>query len=150
MSAAPVIAGAALARLLPHRGAMRLLDAVMSAGDSQIVCRASSHRDPAHPLRVGDRLQALAAIEYAAQAMAVHGGLATGVPGAAAEPGRLVAVRDVRLHADVIDDASDDLEIVATRLAADAAGLVYAFTVSAGARLLAEGRAVVMLAKGSP
>ncbi|MGA8052800.1 MAG: 3-hydroxylacyl-ACP dehydratase, partial [Burkholderiales bacterium] len=64
-----------------------------------------------NPLRVGGRLQALAAIEYAAQAMAVHGGLATGVPGAAAEPGRLVAVRDVRLYATTLDDVAEDLEI---------------------------------------
>ena len=137
-----------LARLLPHRGAMCLLNAVVSASESAIVCSATSHRSPTNPLRVGGRLQALAAIEYAAQAMAVHGGLATGVPGAAAEPGRLVAVRDVRLYATTLDDVAEDLEIAATRVAADAAGLVYAFSVAAGGQLLVEGRATVMLAKG--
>jgi len=131
----------ALARLLPHRGAMCLLDAIESASAESIACRASSHRSPDHPLRVDGRLPALAAIEYAAQAIAVHGGLQA----AAAAPGLLVAVRDVRLHAATLDELADDLLVRATRLAAGAGGLVYAFEVSAGARLVAEGRATVAL-----
>jgi predicted hotdog family 3-hydroxylacyl-ACP dehydratase len=141
------IRGEALQRLLPHRGSMCLLEAVVAATESAVTCRASGHRAPDHPLRVAGRLQAVAAIEYAAQAMAVHGGLGTGVRGGAPEPGRLVAVRDVRLHADRLDDVTEDLEIVASRVAGDPGGLVYAFSVSAGGRLLAEGRAVVMLAR---
>lgn len=131
-----------LERLVPHRGAMCLLDAVEAHDAARVVCRAASHRSAANPLRVGGRLPALAAIEYAAQAMAAHGALraATG-----AAPGRLVAVRDVRLHVATLDDVAADLEIVATCDAADAGGLAYAFAVSAGGRALAEGRATVML-----
>jgi predicted hotdog family 3-hydroxylacyl-ACP dehydratase len=135
-----------LERLLPHRGAMCLLDAVEAHDAAHVVCRAASHRSLANPLRIAGRLPALAAIEYAAQAMAAHGGL-HGDRGAA--PGRLVAVRDVRLHAATLEDIADDLEIAATRVAADAAGLVYAFVVSAGGRTLAEGRATVMLGNGT-
>jgi predicted hotdog family 3-hydroxylacyl-ACP dehydratase len=141
------IRGDALHRLLPHRGAMCLLDEVVAVTDAGITCRAAGHRAPDHPLRVNGRLPAVAAIEYAAQAMAAHGGLGTGVPGAAAEPGRLVGVRDVRLHAQTLDDIPEALEIVAQRVAGDAAGLVYAFAVAAGGRVLVEGRAVVMLAR---
>ena len=135
-------ASPALDALVPHRGAMCLLDAVAAHGADRIVCVATSHRAPDNPLRVGGRLPALAAIEYAAQAMAAHGSL-TGALHAA--PGRLVAVRDVRLHAQTLDDVPGDLAVEATRIASDAGGVVYAFAVSAGARLLAEGRATVML-----
>lgn len=133
-----------LARLLPHRGAMCLLDAIESASAETIVCRASSHRSPAHPLRVDGRLPALVAIEYAAQAMAAHGGLQA-ARDAAADPGVLVAVRDVRLHAETLDELADDLVIRAERIAAGAGGLVYAFEVRAGPHCVAEGRATVAL-----
>lgn len=137
-------ARAELERLLPHRGAMCLLDAVESHDDTRVLCRAASHRSPANPLRLGGRLPALAAIEYAAQAMAAHGALSTA---AGAAPGRLVAVRDVRLHAATLDDVADDLEIAAERVAGDASGIIYAFVVRAGGRTLAEGRATVMLGR---
>ncbi|MCZ7566324.1 MAG: 3-hydroxylacyl-ACP dehydratase [Burkholderiales bacterium] len=135
----------ALARLLPHRGTMCLLDTIESASPERIACRASSHRAADHPLRVNGRLPALVAIEYAAQAMAAHGGLAAARDGADAAPGFLVAVRDVRLHVDTLDALGDDLLVRATRLAAGAGGLVYAFEVSAGTRKVAEGRATVAL-----
>jgi predicted hotdog family 3-hydroxylacyl-ACP dehydratase len=136
------IARSELEALLPHRGAMCLLDSVQAHDAAGVLCRAASHRSPANPLRVDGRLPALAAIEYAAQAMAAHGALSGG---GSATPGRLVAVRDARLHAAWLDDVGEDLEIAVTRLAADAAGLAYAFIVSAGGRTLAEGRATVML-----
>jgi predicted hotdog family 3-hydroxylacyl-ACP dehydratase len=136
-----------LVRLLPHRGAMCLLDAIESASAESITCRASSHRAADHPLRVNGRLPALVAIEYAAQAMAAHGGLQTG-PDAAASPGLLVAVRDVQLHAETLDELAEDLEVRATRIAAGPGGLVYAFTVTAGSHPVAEGRATVALASG--
>ncbi len=139
-------ARAELQALLPHRGAMCLLDTVEAHDAARVVCRAASHRSAANPLQVDGRLPAAAAIEYAAQAMAAHGALAGG---AGATPGRLVAVRDVRLHAEWLDDVVEDLEIAATRLAAGPAGLVYAFVVQAGGRALAEGRATVMLGIGA-
>jgi predicted hotdog family 3-hydroxylacyl-ACP dehydratase len=123
---------------------MCLLDAVASHGADRIVCVATSHRSPDNPLRVGGRLPALAAIEYAAQAMAAHGGLQA-APGTAADPGVLVAVRDVQLHVQTLDDLVADLEIRATRIASGVGGLAYTFTVRAGERPVAEGRATVAL-----
>ena len=134
----------ALERLLPHRGAMCLLDSVAAWDDDSIDCRARSHRDAANPLRVGGRLPALVAIEYAAQAMAVHGGLCAPAD-RPAPPGFLIAVRDTRLAAATLDDLAEELEVSAVRHAGDASGLVYAFSVRAGGRLVAEGRATVAL-----
>ena len=54
---------------------MCLLDAVLDWDDARITCRATSHADPANPLRADGRLGAANGIEYAAQAMAVHGAL---------------------------------------------------------------------------
>jgi predicted hotdog family 3-hydroxylacyl-ACP dehydratase len=138
------LAKAELERLLPHRGAMCLLDAVASWDDSRIDCRTTSHRLADHPLRMDGRLPAIAAIEYAAQAVAVHGGLRA-LPGCDVAPGYLVAVRNTQLHAATLDDIETELRISATCLAADATGLAYAFAVRAGERLIAEGRATVML-----
>ncbi len=66
---------AGIAARIPHQGAMCLLDAVVDWSETAISCRAVSHADPANPLRADGRLGAAAGIEYAAQAMAVHGAL---------------------------------------------------------------------------
>ena len=60
---------------IPHKGRMCLLDAVLSWDATRIRCRSASHRTPDNPLRAHGRLGAACGIEYAAQAMAVHGAL---------------------------------------------------------------------------
>ena len=65
-----------IAALIPHAGAMCLLDAVLSWDRTSIACTASSHRAIDNPLAAEGRLDAVCGVEYAAQAMAVHGGLA--------------------------------------------------------------------------
>jgi predicted hotdog family 3-hydroxylacyl-ACP dehydratase len=54
---------------------MCLLDRVVHWDSQRIHCRASSHRSADNPLRSRDQLSAACGIEYAAQAMAVHGAL---------------------------------------------------------------------------
>lgn len=136
-----------LEALVPQRGAMCLLDSVAAYDDEQIVCAATSHRRADNPLRVAGRLPALAAIEYAAQAMAAHGTLC-GVAGE--RPGRLVAVRGVSLEVDTLDDCTETLAVEARRVAADPGAAVYQFAVRAGPRTLAAGRATVMLLPDEP
>jgi len=134
----------AIAQLIPHGGAMCLLQEVLNADDETITCRAISHRDPEHPLREEGILPALAGIEYAAQAMAVHGALRKN---SAARSGVLAAVRDVVLYVERLDDIPDDLMLNARRLLNDRTRLLYEFEVRAGARPLLRGRAVVVLGK---
>ena len=140
----------AIARLIPHSGAMCLLDSVDLASELEIVCEASNHRESTNPLRVGGRLPAIAGIEYAAQAMAVHGALAaaTALEGGAPppRPGFLVALRGVELHVDRLDDLDSPLVIHAVRQSGDGSSLSYEFSVRASGRALVEGRAIVMLA----
>ena len=135
-----------IAARIPHSGTMCLLDAVVGWSDTRVHCTATSHRDPANPLRANGRLAAVCGIEYAAQAMAVHGALAAG--DAAPRPGMLVSVRAVQLHAERLDDLAADLAIHAERSSGDASLLLYQFSVHAADRLLLEGRASVLL--GAP
>ena len=131
--------------LIPHRGAMCLLDTVIDWDDARIHATARSHRDPENPLRADGVLHALNLCEYGAQAMAVHGGLLAQRDGNTAAPGLLVSLREVKLHAVRIDDLPGDLDIHAQRLLAGVEAMQYGFRVEHAGVVLAEGRAAVMM-----
>lgn len=135
----------AILAMVPHQGAMCLWDEVIDWSDAQVRLRGSSHRDPANPLRSDGRLRALHLCEYGAQAMAVHGGLRARASGGAVRPGMLVALRGIVLHVARIDDLSGDLECEAQVLAEGGDSQQYGFRISCDGKLLAEGRAAVML-----
>ncbi len=137
-----------IAAHIPHQDSMCLLDAVLTWDAQHIVCRASSHRDARNPLRQFGRLGAACGVEYAAQAMAVHGALMAGVnhsSQAAPRPGMLLGMRSLTLHVAQLDDLATDLDVQAERLSGDSKMLLYAFAVKAGFKLLLEGRATVLL-----
>jgi len=130
---------------------MCLLDQIDAWDSEHIRCTASSHRAPDNPLRAHGRLGAACGIEYAAQAMAAHGGLLA-VAVADTEPpempprtGYLASVRGVELHVARLDDIAADLSVAAERLSGDDNLILYGFSVSAGERLLLSGRAIVVL-----
>lgn len=133
-----------IAAHIPHQGRMCLLDRVTEWSESRIVCEAVSHTDPVNPLRAAGRLGAATGVEYAAQAMAVHGAL-LGPSDAAPTQGYLTSVRGLSLHADRLDDAQGPLTITAERLSGDARLILYQFTLHGGGRCLIEGRASVVL-----
>jgi predicted hotdog family 3-hydroxylacyl-ACP dehydratase len=132
--------------LIPHSGRMSLLDRLDDWDAQRIVCRAIDHRDADHPLRTRRGLLGPVAIEYAAQAMALHGALIGQAAGTPATPGFLASARGVRLHVLRLDALSaEPLRIEATRQAGDARQILYAFSVSHAGRTIAEGRATVVL-----
>lgn len=131
--------------LIPHQGGMCLWDRVLQWNADGVHMQALNHRDPAHPLRLNGQLHALHLCEYGAQAMAVHGGLLARERGGAATPGMLVALRDVQLHIERIDDLEGPIEAHAQMLIEGAASQQYGFRIVHRERLLAEGRAAVML-----
>ena len=152
---------AGIAARVPHSGSMCLLHRLRGWSAEHIECSATSHRDPANPLRTQGVLLAVSAIEYAAQAMALHGALSAEMsaelsaelgaelgakPGAAPTPGFLASVRAVKLHVPRLDTVAGALRIVATRHAGDTRQALYAFTLhdERGA-LLVDGRATVVL-----
>jgi len=123
---------------------MCLLDEVLEWDEQHIVCRASSHRDPANPLRVAGSLPAACGIEYGAQAMAVHGALLD-AHGAPLGRGFLASVRSVRLHALRLDDVEGRLRVAAARLSGEADHVLYEFNIACSAGELVSGRAAVVL-----
>jgi predicted hotdog family 3-hydroxylacyl-ACP dehydratase len=132
-----------LASLIPHHGAMCLLDRVLHWSETEIVCRAVSHRDPANPLCHDRVLPAHTGIEYGAQAMAAHGALTGGMTAGAI--GYLAAARDVQLQVRRLDDIADELEVRCEKLLAEGGRLLYRFAVCAGGRELVDGRLTVVL-----
>lgn len=138
-----------IARRIPHQGSMCLLERVTSWDSERISCEATSHLDPGNPLRAHGRLGAACGIEYAAQAMAVHGALVAeaqaGSAGEAPKAGYLVSVRGVNLHVARLDELGTPLTLRAERGSGNAGSVLYDFTVHADAALLLSGRAVVML-----
>lgn len=133
-----------IAKRIPHRGAMCLLDGVLAWNETSIRCVSGRHRLADNPLRQDGRLGALCAIEFAAQAMALHGGLA-GLVGTAPRAGYLASLRDVACRCDRLDEISGDLVIDAIRLMGEEALVIYSFAVSGDARDLVTGRATVIL-----
>ena len=144
LTRSPPLDRAAIARLVPHGGAMCLLDRALAWDAESIACEADRHRDPDNPLRRDGRLPAICGVEYALQAMALHGAL-TVPDGAAQPPGYLSSLRDVSLGAERLDTVAGPLGIRARVLAAEAGGFIYRFEVEGGGRLLLTGQAAIIL-----
>ena len=127
---------------------MCLLDGVLKWDDESIVCISNTHRDPSNPLRSDGQLAAVHALEYGAQAAAVHGGLRARSAGGIAPPAYLAALRDAHLRVARLDDIAESLHIHAKRLFGEAANTVYECRVSAGDTVVAEGRITIMVSAG--
>ncbi|MEH2410711.1 hypothetical protein [Nostoc sp.] len=143
-----------IAARIPHGGPMCLLERVVRWDNEKIQCEAINHHADDHPLMQGGILETLAAIEYAAQAMAMHGALiaeantdANANAASFGQPkvGYLVSVRDVTCYVASLESADTPLVIIASRLLGDATQMMYAFQVHAGTSLCAEGRAAVFI-----
>ena len=128
---------AQIMRRVPHAGAMCLLDAVTHWDAAHIVCRASAPT-PDHPLARDRVVPAVAAVEYAAQAAAVHGSLldATDTP----REGMLAKVSDLELATGALSGA---LTIRAELESRVASGCLYGFSVHDGDACCARGRLLV-------
>jgi len=134
-----------IARRIPHSGSMCLLDRLQAWDADAIHCTTHSHTQVDNPLRTASGLMAPNLIEYAAQAMALHGGLLA-TEGAPPSAGFLASARNVRLWVARLDTLSGDLQVHARRLSGDARQVLYEFNVNeAGGSTVAEGRAVVVL-----
>ncbi len=133
----------AIAAMIPHAGRMCLLEAVTAYDAQSISARATSHRAADNPLRSGDRLSIEAGIEYAAQAMAVHGGLVGG--DGPPRRGFVAIINQVSWQAECLDELDSDLLIQAQALQSMADSRNYAFSLSCAGRTLLEGEAMVVL-----
>jgi predicted hotdog family 3-hydroxylacyl-ACP dehydratase len=131
-----------IARLVPHSGAMCLLDRALEWDAARILCETERHRDLANPLRRDGMLPAICGLEFAFQAMALHGALTAGE----AQPvGFVSSLRDVALGAERLDDVPGALHVEAEALVSEAGGFIYRFAVSGGGIVLLRGQAAIIL-----
>jgi predicted hotdog family 3-hydroxylacyl-ACP dehydratase len=148
MNSAPALNREWIAAHIPHQGAMCLLDEVLEWNAHAIRCRSGTHRAADHALRSARGLGIACGIEYAAQAMALHGALASrshiGTGPRKAAMGLLASVRAVRFHAVRLDDIQADLICEAQQLAGDEMTAMYEFSLHADGRALLDGRASVV------
>lgn len=144
----PIIKKDELASLIPHAGLMCLNDAVMQWDQKTVLCLTQSHLRKDNPLLKNNKLSSVHAIEYCAQAMAVHGGLLAREQGEVLPPGYLAAIRNVNISYDYLDDIKHDLMISATQLMAQGGSLMYEFKMyfndSTVEHTVISGRATVM------
>jgi predicted hotdog family 3-hydroxylacyl-ACP dehydratase len=133
--------------LLPHHGKMFLLEHVFAYDRDAIECGAVSHRDADNPLRHADKLPAHAAIEYAAQAAGVHGGLLNRDvnPTAAPQMGYLAVLTDMQWNVERLDDLPDVLRIYAQRTAVTPGGRLYRVRIEHQAQVIMSGELVIAL-----
>lgn len=142
-----------IAARIPHAGRMSLLAGVRHWDAQRIECEAAGHAAGDHPLRQHGRLGMACGIEYAAQAMAVHGALLAEAGQAAHGPrpterprvGYLASVRGVRLAGTALSDAPGPLTIEAERLLGEGAHILYRFALHASGQELMSGRAAVVM-----
>jgi predicted hotdog family 3-hydroxylacyl-ACP dehydratase len=131
--------------MIPHAGAMCLLDEVLNWDAVSVRCLSRRYAAQDNPMRRSNGvLGAACGIEIAAQAMAVHGRLSAGQSGTP-KRGYLVSLRDVKLRTARLDVAEGDLVIDAMRLMGDNNGATYKFVVAAQGGELVSGRATVIM-----
>lgn len=123
---------------------MCLLERVEAWDADSILCAAVPHDVDEHPLRPGGRLAGVCTVELGLQAMALHGALVDGGRAAAA-PGYVATLRDVRVEVDRVDGLPGPLLAAARVLARDPGGLAYRFEVRAGDVAVSSGQALVLV-----
>jgi len=150
---------AEIERMIPHAGSMVLLDNVEAWSADHIVCTAHSHASATNPLRRAEMLSSVMAIEYAAQAVAVHGGLCRNLAcgeaamadaaesenSSAARRGYLAVLSEVEWRQPRIDSITAALQVRATRLAVLSAATEYAFEICAAGDTLVTGRLMIAM-----
>jgi predicted hotdog family 3-hydroxylacyl-ACP dehydratase len=136
-----------IAHLLPHRGNSLMIERVVRWDADEIVAATALHRASQNPLRRAGRLAAVHLAEFAAQVMAIHGGLRNAADGRDPEPALLVSVRDMVLHRDYVEDLPGELEVSARALLLNPGSWQYSFTVTHAGTVIAAGR---IAAKAQP
>lgn len=134
--------------LIPQQGDMCLLDGVEFCDGQRIICSTMLHRAMTNPLRTQGHLSSLHGIEFAAQAMAVHGGL-TAPERDRPRVGLLLSARDCVFHRPRLDDIAGPLAVLAELLGNHEHTRLYRFRITAQDENVVDGRAAVMLRDGA-
>lgn len=139
-----VINRAWIAAHIPHQGSMCLIERVECWDEQSIECTTSTHLRDDNPLRANNSLGIANAIEFAAQAMAIHGALLLDED-EKPKAGFLTSVRDVQWQRSRFDDIAGELKICAQRISGTDVTVLYSFEITCDAQCLITGRASVVL-----
>ncbi len=129
-------------RLLPQKAAMCLIDSVSAHEGSALLCLADAARDD-HPLRESEGVAVEHAIEYGAQAAALHRCLTSHQRSAAG--GLLLQIRKAEFLVRWLDRLPQPLQISAHCLLASSEAANYRFEIRGGQTVAARGELTLKL-----
>ena len=129
-----------IASLVPHQGLMCLIDQIIDHSPETIRCRAQVNHNN-HPLAQNGEIPSMVAIEYAAQACAIHGALIDNA--GQSKPGFLVKITNTELETQALSIDDGPLTIFAQRLGSTDQGCLYKFKVNTSLRCLAQGSLMI-------
>ncbi len=132
-------------KILPHGPSMCLLDEIVDWDQHSIHAQTLSHQDEGNPMLDNGKLHSINAIEYAAQAMAVHSVLSSDQDNKL--EGFLASVHDVKINCEYMEACAGPISITCKSLMQDAQGLMYLFNVTDDETTLINGRILVMRVK---
>lgn len=138
-----------LCKLIPHDGSMCLLESVDSWDESQIVCSSKSHHNPDNPLKDGNRLGCVNAIEYGAQAVAIHGRLLAEDSNPVSQSGFLVQIKDLDFDDCDLSVLPGALTIKAQQLHCDRTSMLYRITIKHDHNQIMQGRVMIFITEQS-
>jgi predicted hotdog family 3-hydroxylacyl-ACP dehydratase len=130
-------------RLLPQKGSMCLIDAVLEWTPDGITCTADAARDE-NPLRDDHGVSVVHSIEYGAQAAALHR-LTLNQDRGKVSAGLLLQARDVSFLVEYLDRLPQPLRVSARCAMASSETARYVYEIRAEAILAASGELTLRL-----
>ncbi len=124
---------------------MCLLHEVIHSNDTSLTAIATSHLDADNPLRVNGTIASINGVEYAAQAMAVHGSLLSDT----AQSGYIATIRNIEIKTPFLSDnmspTTEALIIKVEQLMSNENGFTYQFDITCEQESLISGKITVFL-----
>jgi len=132
---------------LPHAGKMSLLDKVTHADRLTLSASAVSHLSSNNPLRLNHKLSSINGIEYAAQAMAIHGFLLSELKQteASTQTRYIATIRNIDIFTPFFPETESVIKIEVEQLMSDTNGFTYQFHISDGKKALISGKITIFL-----
>ena len=131
----------AIEQRLPHAGKMSLLQSVTHADINCLTAKTKSHLDADNPLRIAGEIASINGVEYAAQAMAIHGSLLSDKP----QAGYIATVRNIVLDIPFLPQSNSYLVIEVEQLMSDTNGFTYQFQIHCQEQSIISGKITVFL-----
>lgn len=131
----------AIEERLPHAGSMCLLDEITAVNKQTLTACAISHQDKLNPLMLDGKIATINGVEYAAQAMAVHGSFLS----EKTQSGYIATVRNIELFTPYLPQNNLPLIINVEQLMSDKNGFTYQFQIQCKQQNIISGKITIFL-----